>query len=109
MADPITWPTVVALIGALAVGSVALMGYIIQNFKKDYWREPVNKLDLRIARLEMNVKNLPQTIAITQQISDDHDVRLEKDLVRLEAKMEKITDLMIKMLTDTRNVSDNDE
>jgi hypothetical protein len=34
---------------------------------------------------------------------------MEKDLIRLETKMEKITDLMIKMLTDAKNSSDTEE
>ena len=105
MTDPITWPTAVAIIGGLAVGAVTIMGFVIQTFKKG-WCEPVINLDLRITRIETDLKNLPQRIATTQQISDDHDVRMEKDLIRLEIKMEKITDLMIKMLTEAKGSSD---
>ena len=108
MSDPITWPTDVAIIGGLAVGAVTIMGFIIQTFKKD-WRDPVNTLALRVTKIETEVGNLPRSMAAAQQISDDHDLRMEKDLIRLETKMEKITDLMIKMLTDAKNSSDTEE
>ena len=93
------WGTVAAIIVALA----AIGGLIIQFFKKDKpWRRAQEKHNIRLTALDEQVKALSKRADNLKEALQAHDGRDEKDFERLEAKIEKLTDLMIDMLSDNK-------
>ena len=90
------WTTVAAVIVALA----AIGGLLVQFFKRDKpWRKGQQDLKERASLLESRVENIATRVEELKGKIEDHDRRDEKDFERIEGKIEKLTDLMIKMLS----------
>lgn len=99
--DPITWPVAITIIGGIAVTAITIAGFLIQNFKQAMpWKDPVSKLNTTVVRLETEMQTLMNKIENNEKDLTSHDVRNERDFERLHERLEKITDLMIKMLSD---------
>ncbi len=93
------WGTVAAIIVAFA----AIIGILIQFFKKERpWRKAQEEHNIRLTTLEGQTKSLSERVDILKDAIEAHDKRDEKDFERLEGKIEKLTDLMIDLLTDNR-------
>jgi len=91
------WGVGAAIIVALA----AVLGLIIQFFRREKpWQKGQASLKLRTTKLETQTDNLSKQIDDVKSIIEDHDRRDEKDFERIETKIEKLTDLMIKMISD---------
>lgn len=91
------WGVGAAIIVALA----AVLGLIIQFFRREKpWQKGQTELKLRVTKLESESVNLSKQIDNVKSIIEDHDRRDEKDFERLETKIEKLTDLMIRMISD---------
>lgn len=91
------WGVGAAIIVALA----AVLGLVIQFFRREKpWQKGQASLKLRTIKLESQTDNLSKQIADVKSIIEDHDRRDEKDFERIETKIEKLTDLMIKMISD---------
>ena len=89
------WGTIAAII----VACVAVLGLIVQFFKREKpWKKEQVELRLRIFTLENKMDNISERIEILKSDIEDHDRRDERDFERLETKIEKITDLMIQMI-----------
>jgi len=86
---------------ALVVAIAAILGLLIQFFKREKpWTKGQTELKLRVTKLESATDSLSKQIDDVKSIIEDHDRRDEKDFERLETKIEKLTDLMIKMISD---------
>lgn len=95
------WGTVAAVTVAVA----AIMGLLVQFFKRDKpWRRTQEKHNIRLTSLEEQIKSLSKRIDNMKEMAQAHDSRDEKDFERLEGKIEKLTDLMIDMLTDKKSL-----
>jgi len=93
------WGTVAAVTVAVA----AVIGLIVQFFKRDKpWKRTQEKHNIRIITLEEQTKALSKRVDNLKELVNTHDLRDEKDFERLEGKIEKLTDLMIDMLTDKK-------
>ncbi len=91
------WGTGAAIVVALA----AVLGLLVQFFKREKpWTKGQTELKLRVTKLESESENLIRQIDDVKSIIEDHDRRDEKDFERLETKIEKLTDLMIRMISD---------
>jgi len=91
------WGTGAAIVVALA----AVLGLIVQFFRREKpWQKGQADLKLRVTKLESESENLIRQINDVKSIIEDHDRRDEKDFERLETKIEKLTDLMIRMISD---------
>lgn len=94
------WGTVAAITVAMA----AVAGLIVQFFKKDKpWKRIQEKHNIRLTTLEEQVKSQSKRVDNLKEALAAHDGRDEKDFERLEGKIEKLTDLMIDMLTDNKS------
>ncbi len=86
---------------AMIVAIAAILGLIIQFFRREKpWQKVQAELKLRTTKLESDTGNLSKQIDDVKSIIEDHDRRDEKDFERIETKIEKLTDLMIKMISD---------
>lgn len=93
------WGTVAAVIVAIA----AIMGLFVQFFKKDKpWRRAQEKHNIRLTALEEQMKAQTKRTDTLKEAVQAHDDRDEKDFERIETKIEKLTDLMIDVLTDNK-------
>ena len=89
-------------IAALTVAVAAVAGIIIQAIKREKpWKRSQNEHNLRLITLELHMKAVEEKIDTLKQTVEDHDHRDEKDFERIEAKIEKLTDLMIGMLSSS--------
>ena len=85
VADPITWPVAVTIISGIAISVVVFAGYIHQTFKNESpWKEPIERLNTLVVKLETNILSLSSKIDDVQH--------------NLTERLEKVTDLMIDML-----------
>lgn len=92
-----TWGTVAAVTVALA----AVMGLLVQIFKREKpWTKGQTELKLRVIKLESSSDSISKRVDDLKDTVEDHDRRDGKDFERLETKIEKLTDLMIKMISD---------
>lgn len=92
-----TWGTVAAVIVALA----AVLGLLVQIFKREKpWTKGQTELKLRVTKLESSSDSISKRVDDLKDTVEDHDRRDGKDFERLETKIEKLTDLMIKMISD---------
>jgi len=91
------WGTAAAIVVALA----AVIGLLVQIFKREKpWTKGQTELKLKIIKLETESDSLSKRVDNIKSAIDDHDRRDEKDFERLETKIEKLTDLMIRMISD---------
>lgn len=89
------WGTAAAVI----VAAAAVIGLIIQFFKKDKpWRDISEDHRVRLSKLELEVKHLNEIATQLRTKIDEHDARDQKDFERIESKIEKVTDLMIQLI-----------
>jgi len=94
------WGTIAAIIVAVA----AIGGLIIQWAKKDKpWRKGQTELTIRLTAIEAKVESIDDSLDTVKKMLDEHDSRDQKDFERIETKIEKLTDLMIKMLSDGKD------
>lgn len=99
--DPITWPVAFTIFGGIVVAAITVAGFLIQNFKQSApWKDPVSKLNTTVVRLETEMQTLTNKIENNEKELINHDIRNERDFERLHERLEKITDLMIKMLSE---------
>ena len=109
-ADPITWPVAVTIISGIAIAFVVVAGYIHQNFKKETpWKDPIDKLNTLVIKLESTLASLNSKIDDTNHALSDHEVRNDKDFDRVHERLEKVTDLMIDMLRVDNPPQSNDK
>ena len=93
------WATAAGII----VAAAAIIGLIIQFFKKDKpWRDSVEKHNLRISSIEIEIKHISEGLEQLRNNISDHDERDQRDFERLENKIEKLTDLMIQLIQDEK-------
>jgi len=86
---------------ALVVAIAAILGLLIQFFKREKpWTKGQTELKLRVTKIESDLGSVSKQIDDVKSIIEDHDRRDEKDFERIETKIEKLTDLMIKMISD---------
>ena len=91
------WGTGAAIIVALA----AVAGLLVQIFKREKpWTKGQTELKLRVTKLESSSDSISKRVDDLKDTVEDHDRRDGKDFERLEIKIEKLTDLMIKMISD---------
>jgi len=91
------WATIATVVVAIA----AVGGLILQISRKDKpWKRAQEKHNIRLTTLEEQVKSLSKRIDSVNSALQAHDKRDEKDFGRLEGKIEKLTDLMINLLSD---------
>ena len=91
------WGTGAAIVVALA----AVMGLLVQIFKREKpWTKGQNELKLKVIKLESESESISKRVDSLKSIIEDHDRRDEKDFERLATKIEKLTDLMIRMISD---------
>lgn len=91
-------------IAAIIVAVAAVGGLIIQWVKKEKpWKRGQTELEIKIAAIDSKVDNIDDSLDIIKNMLTEHEARDEKDFDRIEAKIEKITDLMIKMLSDSKD------
>ncbi len=91
------WGTGAAIVVALA----AVAGLLVQIFKREKpWTKGQTELKLRVTKLESSSDSISKRVDDLKDTVEDHDRRDGKDFERLETKIEKLTDLMIKMISD---------
>ena len=91
------WGTGAAIVVALA----AVAGLLVKIFKREKpWTKGQTELKLRVTKLESSSDSISKRVDDLKDTVEDHDRRDGKDFERLETKIEKLTDLMIKMISD---------
>lgn len=107
-ADPITWPVAISIIGGVAVACVTFFGFIRQAFKKETpWKDPLDKLNSAVVRLETELKSLNEKLGDVQDSVDDQEARYIRDFDRMHERLEKVTDLMIDILRVDNSTSND--
>lgn len=101
MADPlITWPVALTIIGSVVGISVAIGGYIIQNFRRENkWKDPVNELSNRVIKTETEIESHKHRLNSIEQEVKDHEEKNHKHHDRIYDRMEEMTDMMIKLIS----------
>ncbi len=95
-----------ATIAAITVAVAAILGILIQFFKKEKpWTKIQSKHNVRLTSLEIQTKSTSDKIDQLKDMLDDHDHRDTKDFERIENKIEKLTDLMIGLLQNDKKPS----
>jgi chromosome segregation ATPase len=91
------WPTAVTILGAITL----VVGALLRYFKRDFsWREPVQTLERRITSLEAKIENLEIKIGSAQDNTQTNTQNIQSRLDKCEQKIEKLTDIMIKYISD---------
>lgn len=86
---------------AIVVALAAVLGLLVQFFKREKpWSKGQTELKLRVTKLEGESASVSKRVDDLKDTVEDHDRRDGKDFERLETKIEKLTDLMIKMISD---------
>jgi len=87
-------------IAAIIVAVAAVGGLIIQWVKKEKpWKKGQTKLELKITAMEGRMESIDDSLDTIKIMLTEHETRDEKDFDRVEAKIEKLTELMIKLLS----------
>lgn len=90
------WSTVAAVVVAI----VAVIGLFIQFFKNERpWKKLQDKHHIRLTQLEEQLKATVIRLEDVRKDLDELDARDSKDIERIEAKIEKIMDMMIQLLS----------
>lgn len=91
-------------IAAIVVAVAAVGGLIIQWAKRDKpWRKGQTDLTIQMTAIEGRVESIDVSLSNIKKMLEEHEARDEKDFERIETKIEKLTDLMIKMLSDGKD------
>lgn len=91
------WPTAVTILGAITL----VVGALFRYFKKDHeWQDPVQTLERRITALEAKIENLEIKIGSAQDHTATNTQNIQARVDRCEQKIEKLTDIMIKYISD---------
>lgn len=91
-------------IAAITVAVAAVGGLIIQWAKKDKpWRKGQTELTIRLTAIETKAESISDSLDSVKKLLEEHESRDQKDFDRIESKIEKLTDLMIKMLSDGKD------
>ena len=89
------WATTAAIIVALA----AVAGLLLQFFKRERpWKKSIEEHNLRLTSIEIKIENFNDNVDSLKSALEDHESRDNADFIRIENKIEKLTDLMIDML-----------
>jgi biopolymer transport protein ExbB/TolQ len=91
----IDWISVTSIVMA----AVAVVGLIIQYFKEERpWEKLITELKMKVAKIEQEDKHVSNSIELLRKVMDENDDRTQKNMERVDAKLEKLTDLMIQLL-----------
>ena len=109
----LNWPTSFAIVASIATITTAVFGYLIKtrSVAKDSIAPPedishihtrISELKDRVSLVESDVKVvLTKLEAIEKQFST-HEDRDERDFERLNDKVDKLTDVLMKVLQDEK-------
>ena len=99
MAD-ITFPVAATLIGCAIVLAAVLAAFIIQYFKRpSTYKEPIADIDNRLLHIEIIItQHHDATTALAQATNERYGV-IAKDYQKIEDKLERTTDLLIRYLS----------
>lgn len=87
-------------IAALTIAVAAILGIIIQWAKKDKpWHKGQTDLTIRITTMENKVESMNESLDTIKHMVELHEMRDGKDFDRVESKIEKLTELMIKIIS----------
>ena len=94
------WATIAAIVVAIA----AVIGIIIQIFKREKpWQKVTNTQKLQISAIELELKHLHESLDLLRKEINDNDEHYQKDFERIENKIEKLTDLMIQLIQSDKS------
>lgn len=93
--------TILSVGAAIIIALVTVVGFIIKIFPRNVsWKEPINKIGSRLDILETRFEAFEKELgSLTTSLVQESE-RTDKEVDRLTQKIEKLTDLMIKMISD---------
>ena len=96
----ITWEmafTVVGVVFAVVLGAV---GFAIRYMaSKKEWAEPVNQIENDLLQVKAECEQITIRLNDLKENLEKHDDRDSEDFKRIEGQIERLTDLVIKSLT----------
>ena len=88
-------------IAAIIIAIAAILGILIQWVKRDKpWRKGQTDLTIRMTTIEGRVENINESIESSKKLIEEHETRDQKDFERIETKIDKLTDLMINIISN---------
>lgn len=100
----LTWPATFAILGVagIVVGAIVKLMPSKDKEWKDAIQELENKLDKRLTTLELNYPNIRVQIEEIKNALSDHEDDARGEIQKLDAKIEKLTDLLIDLVSGKR-------
>ena len=109
----LTWQAALAILGSVVAVVTGLFGYLIKvHSSEKHSKLPpdhVENLHSRISELKDRVSSVEadSKVALSKMESiekqlDDHEGRDERDFAQLNEKIDKVTDILLKILTDQK-------
>ena len=96
--EGITWPVAFTIVAGLVVAITGLVAFVLNYYRQDAWKDPVNTLKTKTETNETEIKNLKERINTLVRELEAHDKRDSEDFKRVESRVEKLTELLIELV-----------
>jgi len=96
----ITWEVGFTIVGVVFAVVLGTAGFAINHMRaKKEWSEPVNELENDLLQLRVEYEQIIIHLKTLKENLEKHEDRDAEDFKRIEGQIERLTDLVIKSLT----------
>ena len=96
----ITWEMAFTVVGLSFAIILGVVGFLINHLRnKKEWSEPLNELENELLKIQGEYEQLDTRVQDLKENLEKHDNRDSEDFKRIEGQIERLTDLVIKSLT----------
>ncbi len=113
--NSLSWPAVFAIVASLVTIVTGLLGYLVSSKKKaaalveakplidhEKLHTRINAVTERVAEIEGDLKEVRSTLRSLQRQIADHEQRDIDDFKLVDAKLDRLMDIVIRMLQDDK-------
>lgn len=99
----ITWEMAFTVVGLSFAVILGVVGFLINHLRnKKEWSEPLNELENELLKIQGEYEQLDTRVQDLKENLEKHDNRDSEDFKRIEGQIERLTDLVIKSLTQDK-------
>ena len=96
----LTWEMAFTIVGVVFAIVLGTAGFAINHMRaKKEWSEPVNEIENDLLQVKAEHEQLDIRLKDLKENLEKHDNRDSEDFKRIEGQIERLTDLVIKSLT----------
>ena len=99
----ISWEMAFTIVGLAFAIILGVSGFLINHLRnKKEWSKPFNDLENELLKIQGEYEQLDTRVQDLKENLTKHDERDSEDFKRIEGQIERLTDLVIKSLTQDK-------